>query len=115
MNDAMRAEWEKKARWWARQINKLLDANAPDCIMAHAVASLTHCALGYLGQDMAREIGNFLVDDARQRIGRCHTCDNEIPVRLTHYPYCEACQAKHTVEAFRYEVEYGDEDEGSET
>lgn len=113
MTDDRRDEWEKRCRWWTKQINKLLDVHAPDCVVAHAITSLWHVALGHLGKEMGAEVAKILVEDARQRAGLCWTadCEGRIHVHLTHSPVCEACNAKELAQVFRSEVEMEDEDE----
>ena len=104
-------EWVGRCRWWAKRINELLDLNAPDCVVAHAVTSLFFVGVSYIGEDTMREFSRRLLEDGRRKIARCQDCDNPVPIHLTYNPSCGECEAKTTGDVFLMEMEYPEEEE----
>lgn len=105
MTDQQRLYFHQKVKDWTERVNKHVDLNSPDMILAHAISSLFFLSVGYLGKDIMDDFARHLIDDARQRSGLCQSCDNEIPVLKSFHPICADCDTKEKVEYLKMEME----------
>jgi predicted alpha/beta hydrolase family esterase len=92
----MTAEQRNRISEWLARINRLMELNAPDVILAHSVSCLVTLMFAYLEESLGKEFAKWLVEGARTRAGLCQTCSNEIPARPTYPPVCPDCQTAAT-------------------
>lgn len=110
MDRKLQEEWKGKSLSWLERIQKYIqEEDMPDVIVAHAIASFYHLALGYMGKTLWEQEGAWLLSEARTFVGLCKLCDNRIK---PSQDLCESCLGKLTGEAFKIEMEYPEE-EGS--
>lgn len=112
MTDDMRKRWESKVDFWTAQIRKLMDLNAPDSVVGHAVASFYWSGVCYLGNHVLNHFNEHVIKFARQSIAVCSDCEAEIPVARSHPALCDSCNAKMTAELLQMEIDTDDYQEG---
>lgn len=87
----MNKDQEQTLRRKLERLTRFLDG--PDCILAREVLGLWIASWAFMGHDMQRAWGEWLVECARVHHGLCQRCDNTI-FPPQHPKYCEQCDAK---------------------
>lgn len=86
---------------------RLIDSNAPNMLLSLEVAQLFWTATAALGTSVWQEIGKTIVPHARNRMGKCQECEEDIAVEDTHSHYCPGCEERVVKEAEELAKESG--------
>lgn len=92
----------ERLSYWAKRLQRLVELNAPDCVLADATMILFLSACGHMTDDMEREFLKLMRKHSRAFVGTCMTCDAE---RGPGLELCPACEAKEEAEVARWEAE----------
>lgn len=79
-------------------LNKFVAIDAPDSIVAAAIAHLLRRAEGFCGEFIQTELLRYRLNDLRRGLAYCQHCDNQVSVERCHAPICEHCDAKFKTE-----------------
>ena len=86
---------------------QLIDNNVPNLLLSLEVAQLFWAATAALGTSVWEEVGKTIVPHARNRMGKCQECEEDIEVVDTHPHYCPGCEERVSKEAEELAKEAG--------
>lgn len=98
MTEKEQALFRKWFKAWTVRLRKLIELNAPECILAHAVVSFYRSACGLMPDFMLEELAKSQRADMRRYVGLCANkgCDNEN--RRGGDGLCHSCEMKEDLE-----------------
>jgi hypothetical protein len=84
-----------------KRLQKLLDLNAPEPILALEVWLLFHKAEGAFGPELHAEMLKQNLSRMRAECGRCQDCETQVQFLSPHGQLCEHCDARWEAEVER--------------
>lgn len=98
-------ELKDRLREKCQRLVWLIDESAPSIILSLEVAQLFWNATALLGTQVWEEVGKSIVPFARNRMGKCQECEEDIAVEDSHPHYCPGCEERVKQEAEAMEKE----------
>jgi len=110
--------FRKKMVRRTKQMLDLLEANAPERIVANSVLLILQMAIAYCGEQVSLVLTEWLVKNIRREMAFCQRCDHRVEERHCSAPLCKCCELADALEEVESEdlvkdrpVEFLDEDE----